>query len=122
MLKKLLILLTFLYAAVSFAAVDANQASAADLDGIKGIGPAISSKILDERKKGAFKDWNDFISRVNGLGQKNAAKFSAQGLTINGAAYSGAPAPKASDKKTAAKAAVAPAAPAAPAVEAPAKK
>ena len=132
MLKKFLMLLTLLYAAVSFAAVDANQASAAELDGIKGIGPAISGKILDERKKGMFKDWNDFISRVNGMGEKNAAKFSAQGMTINGSAYSGAPAPaaKASDKKAAAKAAAmpaapataAPVAPAAPAVEAPAKK
>ena len=93
MLKKLLMLLTLLYAAVSFAAVDVNQASAADLDSIKGIGPAISGKILDERKKGNFKDWNDFISRVNGMGEKNAAKFSAQGMTINGSAYSGAPAP-----------------------------
>lgn len=99
MLKKFLMLITLLYAAVSFAAVDANQASAADLDGIKGIGPGISGKILDERKKGAFKDWNDFIARVHGLGEKNAAKFSAQGMTINGSAYSGAPAPKASDKK-----------------------
>ena len=124
MLKKLLMLLTFLYAAMSFAAVDVNQASAADLDGIKGIGPVISGKILDERKKGAFKDWSDFISRINGMGEKNAAKFSAQGMTINGSAYSGAPAPaaKASDKKAAAKVAATPAAPAAPAVEAPAKK
>ena len=92
-LGAFLLLLTFLYAAVSSAAVDANQASAAELDSIKGIGPAISTKILDERKKGNFKDWNDFISRVNGLGEKNAAKFSAQGMTINGSAYSGAPAP-----------------------------
>ena len=129
MLKKFLMLLTLLYAAMSFAAVDANQASAADLDSIKGIGPAMSGKILDERKKGEFKDWNDFITRVNGLGQKNAAKFSAQGMTVNGSAYSGAPAPapKASEKKAAAKAAAMPAAPAttapaAPAVEAPAKK
>ena len=124
MLKKFLMLIALFYAAVSFAAVDANQASAADLDSIKGIGPAISGKILDERKKGAFKDWNDFIARVNGLGEKNAAKFSAQGMTINGSAYSGAPAPaaKASDKKAAAKAAAAPAAPAAEAAEAPAKK
>ena len=93
MLKKLLMLLTLLYAAVSFAAVDVNQASAADLDGIKGIGPTISGKILDERKKGMFKDWNDFISRVNGMGEKNATKFSAQGMTINGSAYNGAAAP-----------------------------
>lgn len=128
MLKKFLMLLTLLYAAVSFAAVDVNQASAADLDSIKGIGPAISGKILDERKKGAFKDWNDFISRVNGMGEKNASKFSAQGMTVNGSAYSGAPAPAAKEKKAADKpaaAAIAPAAPAAapaPAAPMPAKK
>lgn len=72
-----------------------------ELDSIKGIGPAISTKILDERKKGNFKDWNDFISRVNGLGEKNAAKFSAQGMTINGSAYSGAPAPAPAPKEKA---------------------
>lgn len=99
MLKKFLMLLTLLYAALSFAAVDANQASAADLDGIKGIGPALSGKILEERKKGTFKDWNDFIARVNGMGEKNAAKFSAQGLTINGSTYSGTPAAKEAEKK-----------------------
>lgn len=98
MLKKFLLLITLLYAAVSFAAVDANQATAAELDNIKGIGPAISSKILDERKKGAFKDWNDFIARVNGMGAKTAANFSGQGMTVNGSAYSGAPAPLANNK------------------------
>lgn len=100
MLKKFLLLITLLYAAVSFAAVDANQATAAELDNIKGIGPSISGKILDERKKGAFKDWNDFIARVNGMGEKSAANFSAQGLTVNGSAYSGAPAPKTNSKAT----------------------
>ena len=93
MLKKFLTAGCFLLAAMSYAAVDVNTATPAELDSIKGIGPAISTKILDERKKGNFKDWNDFISRVNGLGEKNAAKFSAQGMTINGSAYSGAPAP-----------------------------
>ncbi|MDD2711709.1 MAG: helix-hairpin-helix domain-containing protein [Simplicispira sp.] len=101
MLKKFLLLITLLYAAVSFAAVDVNQATAAELDNIKGIGPAISSKILDERKKGAFKDWNDFIARVNGMGTKTAVKFSGQGMTVNGSAYSSAPAPLANNKATA---------------------
>lgn len=76
MLKKILMLIAMLYAAASFAAVDANKATAAELDVIKGIGPAISSKIIDERKKGAFKDWNDFIGRVNGVGEKSASHFS----------------------------------------------
>ena len=115
MLKKILTIAVMLYAAVCFAAVDANKATAAELDGIKGIGPSISSKILDERKKGNFKDWTDFISRVKGLGEANAAKFSAEGLTVNGAAFkaAAAAAPAAPTAKTAAPAPVASAAKAA---------
>ena len=104
MLKKILVLIAMLYAAVCFAAVDVNKASAAELDSIKGIGPAISTKILDERKKGNFKDWNDFIERVKGVGEGNAAKFSTEGLTVGGAAYKGAAAAPAvkKDEKTSA--------------------
>ncbi len=90
MLKKILAIVAMLYAAVAFAAVDVNKATAAELDGIKGIGPAISTKILDERKKGNFKDWNDFIERVKGVGDSNAAKFSSEGLTVNGSGFKGA--------------------------------
>jgi competence protein ComEA len=90
MLKKILTLVTMLYAALSFSAVDVNKGTAADLDGIKGIGPSISGKIVDERKKGNFKDWNDFIERVKGVGEGNAAKFSAEGLTVNGSGFKGA--------------------------------
>ena len=112
MLKKMLALVAMLFAAAAFAAVDVNKATAAELDGIKGIGPGISTKILDERKKGNFKDWNDFIERVKGVGEGNAAKFSAEGMTIGGAAFKATAAPdtKAADAKPAAVAASAPAA------------
>ena len=99
MLKKILAVLAMLYAAASFAAVDVNKATAAELDGVKGIGPGISTKILDERKKGTFKDWNDFIERVKGVGEGNAARFSAEGLTVNGATFKGAAASKKEAKK-----------------------
>lgn len=99
MLKKILMLVAMLYAAASFAAVDVNKATAAELDGIKGIGPAVSGKIIDARKSGPFKDWNDFIGRVSGVGEKSAAGFSADGLTVNGSSYSGAPAKDVKDKK-----------------------
>jgi len=102
MWKKILVILAMLYAAASFAAVDVNKASAAELDSIKGIGPAISGKIIDERKKGPYKDWQDFIDRVKGVGEGNAAKFSAEGLTVNGSTYKGVAATK-KDEKSAAK-------------------
>lgn len=104
MFKKMLAIVAMLFAAASFAAVDVNKATAAELDAIKGIGPGISGKILDERKKGNFKDWNDFIERVKGVGDGNAAKFSAEGLTVGGAAFKGvaAPAAKKDDKPAAA--------------------
>ena len=103
MLKKILALVAMLYAAACFAAVDVNKASAAELDSIKGIGPGISTKILDERKKGSFKDWNDFVERVKGIGEGNAAKFSAEGMTVNGDAFKGA-APSAKKAEKVAKA------------------
>ena len=74
-------------ASTAFAAIDVNQATAAELDGIKGIGPGISEKILSERKQAPFKDWEDFISRVNGIGDKTAAKFSSEGLRVNGKTF-----------------------------------
>ena len=113
MLKKILAIVAMLYAAVAFAAVDVNKATAAELDGIKGIGPAISSKIVDERKKGNFKDWQDFIDRVKGVGEGNAAKFSAEGLTVGGAGFKGVAAAAAAPA-----AAAKPAATAAPAAKA----
>ena len=99
MLKKILAFMVMLYAAVAFAAVDVNKATAAELDGIKGIGPAISGKIIDERKKGNFKDWSDFIERVKGVGETNAAKFSTEGLTVGGAAFKATAAPTATTEK-----------------------
>ena len=87
MLKKILAIAAMLCATASFAAVDVNQASAADLDGIKGIGPAKSTRILDERKKSPYKDWPDFIARVRGVGTTTASRYSAEGLTVNGVAY-----------------------------------
>jgi competence protein ComEA len=125
MLKKILAFVVMLSAAVAFAAVDVNKATAAELDGIKGIGPAISGKIIDERKKGNFKNWSDFIERVKGVGEGNATKFSSQGLTVGGTAYkasAAAPAANATDTKPVAAAPAADTKAAAKADEAKAKK
>ena len=80
--------------AAAFAVVDVNKANQAELESIKGIGPSMSTKMIDARKTGAFKDWADLQSRVKGVRSGNSAKFSADGLTVNGAAFT---APAASD-------------------------
>lgn len=100
MLKTLLTLITTLLLATTtaFAAVDVNTATEAELDGIKGIGPGLSGRILEERKSAPFKDWADFISRVGGVGNKSAVNFSKEGLTVNGKKYSAAAAAKAEAK------------------------
>lgn len=90
MLKKLLAFCALLFACAAFAAVDVNQASEADLDGINGIGPGLSQRIIAEREKGEFKDWADFIERVKGIGDKTATKFSASGLTVQGKRFNAA--------------------------------
>ncbi|MCZ2498253.1 helix-hairpin-helix domain-containing protein [Xylophilus sp. Kf1] len=89
MLKKIIAVFAMLVASVAFAAVDVNKSTPAELDGVKGIGPVTSKLITAERDKGPFKDWDDFISRVKGVGDSRATKLSAEGLTINGASYKG---------------------------------
>lgn len=102
MFKSILTVLLALASAVAMAAVDVNKADQAALETVRGVGPALSGKLMDARKQAAFKDWNDLIGRVNGVGPGSAARLSAAGLTVNGEAYAAAPkAPKA-DKPSAA--------------------
>lgn len=102
MFKKLLLLGAMLCCSTLFAA-DVNTATAAELDAIKGIGPAMSARIMSEREKAPFKDWEDFKTRVKGVGEKNAAKLSDAGLTVGGGAYpqAKAAAPAAAEKPAA---------------------
>jgi competence protein ComEA len=92
MLKRFLLSIAFCISAIgaAFAAdVELNKADLASLDGVKGIGPSLSKTILEERKKGDFKDWPDFEKRVKGVKEKKAAKLSEAGLRINGQSVSG---------------------------------
>jgi competence protein ComEA len=100
MLRILVASILAAFAFAAMAAVDANKASQAELETVKGIGPGLSGKILDARKAGAFKDWTDLVDRVGGVGPGNAARFSQAGLTVNNTAY-GATAAAAPDKANA---------------------
>ena len=89
MFRQLIAILFALFTLSAFAAVDANQASRADLETVKGIGPGLSGKIVEARKAGSFKNWDDLVERVSGIGPGNAVRFSQNGLTVAGAAFDG---------------------------------
>ena len=59
------------------------------LDGLRGLGPSQTARILQAREAGPFKDWADFMARVKGIKAPTATKLSAQGLTVGGASYPG---------------------------------
>lgn len=92
MIQRVIAGLLAVFAAVCHAApVDVNKATQAELESVAAIGPSIADEILNERRKRTFKDWRDLIDRVKGVGAGNAARFSAEGLTVNGISYRGAP-------------------------------
>ena len=67
-------------------ALDINQASEAELDGLRGLGPAFTRRVMAERDIRPFTDWPDLMRRVSGMGRVTAKKLSAQGLTVSGQA------------------------------------
>lgn len=87
MLTKLAGIMVLLFATMGsvWAQVDINRADQVALESIKGVGPAMSKSILDERTKGgSFKDWSDLEKRVKGIGPASSKKLSQAGLTVNG--------------------------------------
>ena len=96
MLKRLLAttaLVLFSAFAFSAFAVEVNSADKAALDGVKDIGPKTAEAIIAERSKnGKFKDWDDLVNRVKGIGPKNSDAMSKGGLTVNGQSKPNAPA------------------------------
>lgn len=99
MFRTILVSLLAAFALNAFAAVDANRATQAELEAVKGVGPGLSGRIIQAREAQSFKDWNDLVDRVGGVGHGNAARLSQAGLTVGGSAYDPAakpaPAPKA---------------------------
>ncbi len=75
-------------------ALEINLASEAELDSVRGMGPAMSRAILAQRQVKPFADWADLMQRVKGIRSTTAERFAAQGLTVNGQAWSAAPAVK----------------------------
>ncbi len=72
-----------LSAPVAWASINPNQATPAELESIRGIGPSMSARIVAERQKnGPFKSPQDFARRVPGVGPKKLKAFQEAGLQI----------------------------------------
>lgn len=69
---------------IAWAQVELNTATATELAGLKGIGPSTAEVIVEERAKEPFANWQSFIARTPGVGEKKAHRLSEAGLTVNG--------------------------------------
>ena len=67
--------------------LEANTATAAQLQTLKGVGPVVAERIVQARQQQPFRDWADLQARVSGLGPKKAEALSVQGLRVNGASW-----------------------------------
>ena len=65
-------------------ALEINQATEAELDSLRGLGPAFTRRVLAARSQQPFKDWPDLMRRVSGMGPRVVRKLSDQGLTVQG--------------------------------------
>ena len=94
MFKKLLIVSALaLWAQLGVAATEINIANKAALQSIKDVGPQTADAIVAERTKGGnFKNWDDLVKRVKGIGSNNSVEMSQAGLTVNGQAKPNTPA------------------------------
>jgi competence protein ComEA len=87
MFKQIIAVTLAFFAAAAFASVDINKANQAELEAVKGLGTVTAGKIIDERKKGEFKNWADVQQRMHGIKDARATKLSNAGLTVAGEAY-----------------------------------
>lgn len=64
--------------------VNANIATADQLQSIKGIGPKTAQTIVQERERsGPFESFQDFAERIRGIGPKKARSLREAGLTVS---------------------------------------
>jgi competence protein ComEA len=71
-------------------ALDIQQATEAELDSLRGLGPSLTAKVLAARAEKPFDSWADLMQRVNGIREAMAQRLSDQGLTVQGLAYKSA--------------------------------
>lgn len=69
------------------AQVEANRATAEELQTVRGIGPVLAARLVEARAQRPFADWADLQRRVAGIGWATAQRMSQHGLRVNGRSY-----------------------------------
>jgi len=70
------------------AALEINTATRAELEQLNGVGVAMAERVLNERAKAPFRDWDDLQRRVKGIAGARIERLQAQAVTVNGIAGS----------------------------------
>ncbi len=66
------------------AVINVNIATPAELETIRGVGPATAQRIVQERERaGPFISFQDFAERIRGIGPKRAAAMRAAGVGVS---------------------------------------
>lgn len=69
---------------LSASALEINTATRAELERLNGVGVALAERVLNERAKAPFRDWDDLQRRVRGMRGARIERLQAQGVTVNG--------------------------------------
>ncbi len=69
---------------LAVAALEINSATRAELEQLNGLGVAMAERVLNERTKAPFRDWDDLQRRVKGMAGARIERLQAQGVTVNG--------------------------------------
>lgn len=64
--------------------LELNTASRAQLESLRGLGPALVERLLLARQQRIFEGWADLRQRVRGIGPALAQRLSDQGLRVAG--------------------------------------
>jgi competence protein ComEA len=66
------------------AAQEVNTATRAELERLDGLGVTMTERLLVERERAPFRNWDDLERRVRGIKGARAQRLQAQGATVNG--------------------------------------
>lgn len=64
-------------------AIDANRATAEQLQTLRGIGPAMATRIIAERERQPFASLDDLARRVRGVGARRLRQWQEAGLLVS---------------------------------------